>query len=123
MPTLTQSVAAVAGAAMNKYATGSAPIDSLLDGGFKCGSILEISGPPGVAVHGPVINIAREFVKEGQGVIFAGLSPRTHAAGMILMRALDMHNSMTAAQLLEHMHTDGEWYNTSNRSLVHLRFR
>ncbi|KAI0743189.1 hypothetical protein BC629DRAFT_1708350 [Irpex lacteus] len=66
-------------------------MDQLLDGGFKCGSILEISGPPGAAVHAPVIHITREFVKEGQGVIFA-----------------DMHNSITAAQLLERIRADDD---------------
>ncbi len=79
IPALTQSAAEVAGASSNRRSTGSVAMDQLLDGGFKCGSILEISGPPGAAVHAPVIHIVREFVKEGQGVIFAGLFHGLHA--------------------------------------------
>ncbi|KAI0087405.1 hypothetical protein BDY19DRAFT_955622 [Irpex rosettiformis] len=90
-PTFTQNVAEMTEASMKQYATGSAAIDRILEGGMKCGSILEISGPPGVNFGSVTVLVTREFVKEGQGVIFA-----------------DMHNSITAAQLLEHMHTNDD---------------
>ncbi|KAI0346407.1 hypothetical protein BDW22DRAFT_1352463 [Trametopsis cervina] len=83
-PALTQNVASMTQNSSRRYPTGCPPMDELLEGGFKRGSILEISGPPGVATEAFAVNIAREFVRDGEGLIFAS-----------------MHNSITAAQLLD----------------------
>lgn len=107
-PTLTQNAAEMKEASSKRHTTGSSAIDRLLDGGLKHGSILEISGPPGVIFDPIAAHITREFVKEGQGVIFAGLSPKSKLTDIILIHASDMHNSMTAAQLLEHMRRKGK---------------
>ena len=122
-PTLTKNAAEMKEASFKRYMTGSAAIDHLLDGGLKRGSILEISGPPGVVFDSVVAHITREFVKEGRGVIFAGLSPKSKLTDIILMHASDMHNSMTAAQLLEHIDKDGKRCNTSDRNATDVRTR
>lgn len=57
-----------------RYSTGSPCVDQLLEGGLKRGHILELSAPPGALPQTCAIHVAREFVKDGQGVIFAGLS-------------------------------------------------
>jgi RAD51-like protein 2 len=60
------------GALTKKYTSGSTAMDEILEGGLKRGTILEISGPPGVATQKFAINFAKEFIKDGQGVIFVG---------------------------------------------------
>lgn len=71
-PPLTQSAANLFQHNAPKYATGRIPVDTVLDGGLKPGSVLEISGPPGTAKEALAIDFARAFIEEGRGVLFVG---------------------------------------------------
>lgn len=55
-----------------RYSTYCKPLDSLIDGGVRPGSILEVSGPPGSPKETLAINIVRCFVEAEHDVLFLG---------------------------------------------------
>ena len=71
---MTQSVAAMMGAMNNQrlYSTSCAPLDDLLGGGLKRGSVLEISGPAGCGKEQVAADAIKAFVARGQAVLFIG---------------------------------------------------
>lgn len=68
----TQTVSSLAERSSRKYSAGSTAVDNILGGGFQRGSVLELSGPPGAVSEALAVNLVREFVTDGEGVIFAG---------------------------------------------------
>ena len=73
-PPLTQSAAMLVGNTSEKTPTSNKVVDTLLDGGLKRGSVLEISGPPGTEKETAAMNIAKNFLKNKRGVLFVGAS-------------------------------------------------
>lgn len=67
-----QTAASMLRVTVIKYSTLCKPVDALLGGGLKSGSILEISGPPGSRKEALVVNLTRSFVEAQEGVIFVG---------------------------------------------------
>ncbi|PSS36959.1 hypothetical protein PHLCEN_2v1175 [Hermanssonia centrifuga] len=72
IPPQTQSAASLVGSFTTTYTTSCEPIDTLLGGGLKKGSVLEISGPPGTPKEIIALNIVKTFVQNGHGVLFVG---------------------------------------------------
>lgn len=69
---LTQSAAAMVQSSSMRYSTGYAPVDTLLDGGVKRGSVLELSGPPGTSKESVALGMARAFLDDNKDVLFVG---------------------------------------------------
>ncbi|KAI0355938.1 P-loop containing nucleoside triphosphate hydrolase protein [Trametes cingulata] len=69
---MTQSAAAMMGTT-KLYSTGCPPLDRLLGGGLKRGSVLEINGPPGSGKEQIAANAVKSFVKCNQEVLFVDM--------------------------------------------------
>ena len=61
------------GLTSDKVSTSCSAIDTLLEGGLGRGSVLEISGPPGIAKEAVAVTIAKNFLKKKRGVLFVGM--------------------------------------------------
>ena len=70
---MTQSAASMMGASDKAYSTSCPPLDDLLGGGLKRGSVLEISGPPGCGKERVAVEAIKSFVASGKGVLFVGM--------------------------------------------------
>ncbi|KAJ3544748.1 hypothetical protein NM688_g5705 [Phlebia brevispora] len=82
-PSFTQPASLLVQKASVKIPTLCPPLDSLLEGGLKRGSVLEISGPPGASKEALAVNLVKAILNRKQGTIF-----------------IDMQNMTTASQLL-----------------------
>ncbi|RPD61464.1 P-loop containing nucleoside triphosphate hydrolase protein [Lentinus tigrinus ALCF2SS1-6] len=69
---LTQSAAAMMGAT-KRYSTSCAPLDKLLGGGLRCGSVLELMGPAGCGKELLAANAVKTFVEANQEVLFVDM--------------------------------------------------
>ena len=69
---MTQSAASMMGNSAKRYSTSCAPLDQLLDGGLKCGHVLEISGPPGCGKEQLAARAIKSFVQAQEEVLFVG---------------------------------------------------
>lgn len=68
---LTQSAAAMMGAT-KRYSTACAPLDKLLGGGLRRGSVLELMGPAGCGKEQLATHAVKTFVEANQEVLFVG---------------------------------------------------
>ena len=71
-PPLTQSGAALMSVQSKRYSTRCKSLDTLIDGGVRPGSILEISGPPGSPKESLTLNVVRCFLEAEHDVLFVG---------------------------------------------------
>ena len=69
---MTQSAASMMGNSTKRYSTSCAPLDQLLQGGLKCGHVLEISGPPGCGKEQMAARAIKSFVQAQDEVLFVG---------------------------------------------------
>ncbi|KAH9941801.1 P-loop containing nucleoside triphosphate hydrolase protein [Epithele typhae] len=87
----TQSAAALirlgASAGAQPFPTSCGPLDDLLQGGLRRGTVLELSGPPGCGAAQVVARVPRAFVDAGEGVLFVDMQGMTPPA--VLARAID----------------------------------
>ncbi|KAI0690077.1 P-loop containing nucleoside triphosphate hydrolase protein [Cerioporus squamosus] len=76
---LTQSAAAMMGAT-KRYSTACAPLDKLLGGGLRRGSVLELMGPAGCGKEQLAANAVKPFVEANQEVLFVDMQNMTPPA-------------------------------------------
>ncbi|RDX43132.1 P-loop containing nucleoside triphosphate hydrolase protein [Lentinus brumalis] len=69
---LTQSAAAMMGAT-KRYPTACAPLDRLLGGGLRRGSVLELMGPAGCGKEQLAAHAVKPFVEANQEVLFVDM--------------------------------------------------
>ncbi|TFK93374.1 P-loop containing nucleoside triphosphate hydrolase protein [Polyporus arcularius HHB13444] len=69
---LTQSAAAMMGAT-KRYPTACAPLDRLLGGGLRRGSVLELMGPAGCGKEQLAAHAVKPFVESNQEVLFVDM--------------------------------------------------
>ncbi|KAI0716782.1 P-loop containing nucleoside triphosphate hydrolase protein, partial [Earliella scabrosa] len=105
---MTQSAAAMMGTT-KRYSTACPPLDRLLDGGLKRGSVLELNGPPGCGKEQIAAHAVKSFVEADQEVLFVDMQnmippatikrillsdgPTTQAGGLDLVHYLTLHTA------------------------------
>ncbi|KAI1782973.1 P-loop containing nucleoside triphosphate hydrolase protein [Ganoderma leucocontextum] len=70
---ITQSAASMMGNSTKRYSTSCAPLDQLLDGGLKCGHVLEINGPPGCGKEQIAAYTIKSFLQAQEHVLFVDM--------------------------------------------------
>ncbi|KAM5537597.1 hypothetical protein V8D89_008675 [Ganoderma adspersum] len=70
---MTQSAASMMGNSAKRYSMSCPPLDQLLDGGLKCGHVLEISGPPGCGKEQIAARSIKSFVQAQEQVLFVDM--------------------------------------------------
>ncbi|KAI0754365.1 P-loop containing nucleoside triphosphate hydrolase protein [Daedaleopsis nitida] len=106
---MTQSAAAMMGTT-KRYSTVCPPLDRLLGGGLKRGSVLELNGPPGCGKEQIAARAVKAFVDEKLAVLFVDMqnmippatikrilsdasSPTAQAEGLDLVHYLTLHTA------------------------------
>ncbi|TCD63491.1 hypothetical protein EIP91_005350 [Steccherinum ochraceum] len=77
--TQTQTAAVMVGANSKKYSSFCRPLDAILDGGIRRGSIIEVSGPPGSPKEHIAANITLSFLEEKEEILFVDMQNMTTA--------------------------------------------